>query len=330
MKKRAVGDQGLTTSPLGLGCMEFTGAYGPAEEQESIMTVRRALDLGITLFDTADVYGPFIGERLLGRALAGRRNEAIVATKFGGAELAADGSVLGGASGRPDYVRLSVERSLRHLGVDHIDLYLQHRVDRTVPVEETFGALAEMIKEGKLRYLGLSEAAPSTIRRAHSVAPLSAVETEYSLFSRQVETNGVLATTRELGIGFIAYAPLGRGFLTGTIKSSGQIQATDLRAKFPRFDAANLKQNIHPLTRLKEVADEAGVTLPQLALGWLLGKTTDVIPLAGTRTVSHLEENAAAVAACLDEATLKAAEAAVPAAEVAGDRRAPADSDIEE
>lgn len=330
MKTRTIGAHGLAASALGLGTMEFTGAYGPADELESIDTVRRAIDLGITLFDTADVYGPFTGERLVGKALRERRDDVVIATKFGGAEVADDGTVVGGPNGRPEYVRLSVDRSLRNLGVDHIDLYLQHRVDPLVPVEDTFGALAELVKEGKLRYLGLSEAAPATIRRAHSSAPLTAVETEYSLFSRQVETNGVLETTRALGIGFLAYSPLGRGFLAGAVRSTDQIAATDLRAHFPRFEAANLQQNLRPLTQLEHIAADAGITLPRLALGWLLARAEDVVPLAGTRNAAHLEENVLAVGQELDEEVLRAAEAAVADGAIAGDRRSPMDAAIED
>nr|WP_239514366.1 aldo/keto reductase [Streptosporangium sp. 'caverna'] len=308
----------------------MTGAYGAADESESIATIRRALELGVEMFDTADVYGPFSGEKLLGRALKGRRDEAVIATKFGGAEMDDTGNVLGGPNGRPDYVRSSVERSLRHLNTDRIDLYYQHRVDPQVPVEETFGALGELVAAGKIRHLGICEAAADTIRRAHASAPLSAVETEYSLFSRQVETNGVLATVRELGIGFVAYAPLGRGFLTGTVRSAGEIPKTDLRHAFPRFQDGSLDSNLTLLEKVETIATAMGVSPGQLALAWVLSRGDDVIAIPGTRVRTHLEENVTAAALRLRQETLHDLDRAVPADAVTGDRRAPADTGIEE
>jgi len=328
MDKRAIGRTGLTSSALGLGCMSLTQAYGPADERESADVLRAAADLGVTLFDTADVYGPFTGERLVGAALADRRDEIVLVTKFGGAELADDGTVLGGACGRPDYVRHSVDRSLRHLGTDRIDLFLQHRVDPRVPVEETFGALGELVAAGKIRHVGISEARPGTIRRAHAVTPLTAVESEYSLFSRDVEDDGVLTTTRELGIGFLAYAPLGRGLLAGSVRSVEQVDGT-LRAGYPRFQSQNLANNVALRDGLTPIAQPLGLTVGQLALAWLLTTAPDVVAVPGTRRIAHLTENVAAAETTLDAATVGAIEAAVPVSGILGDRRSPDDRDIE-
>jgi aryl-alcohol dehydrogenase-like predicted oxidoreductase len=328
MEKRAIGALGLTASEVGLGCMSLTGAYGPADRGESIATVRRAIDLGVTIFDTADVYGPFTGERLLGEALAGRRDDVAIVTKFGGRELDDDGTVVGGVCGRPDYVRRSVDRSLRHLGTDRIDLLLQHRVDPAVPVEETFGAVGEMVTAGKIRYAGISEASAATVRRAHAAWPLSAVETEYSLFSRDVERTGVLAVVRELGIGFLAYAPLGRGLLSGAVRSADEV-AGNLRAGFPRFEAGRLEHNIGLVEGLAPIAARLGLTTGQLALAWLLTAAPDVVAVPGTRRAAHLAENVAA-AVRLDPETSRAVEAAVPASAASGGRTSPADADIQE
>lgn len=310
--------------------MGMTGSYGTADESESILTIRKALDLGVNLFDTADVYGPFFGEKLLGRALAGHRAEAIVATKFGGAEVDESGDFVGGAIGSPKYVRLSVDRSLRNLGTDHIDLYYQHRVDPRVPVEETFGALGELVAAGKIRYLGISEAAAGTMRRAHASAPLSAVQTEYSLFSRQVESNGVLATARELGIGFVASSPLGRGFLTGTIQSAEQIHETDLRRGFPRFQEGALDRNLDLLEEIRPIAAEHEASVGQIALAWLLGAGKDIIAIPGTRTRTHLEENIAASQLPMSSESRRALARVVSPDAVTGDRRSPAETAIEE
>ena len=330
MEQRAIGNLGLMASAVGLGCMGMTGAYGTADESESVLTIRKALDLGVNLFDTADAYGPFVGEKLLGRALAGRRDEVIIATKFGGAEIDESGAFVGGPNGSPEYVRLSVDRSLRNLGTDHIDLYYQHRVDPRVPVEETFGALGELVAAGKIRYLGISEASAGTVRRAHASAPLSAVETEYSLFSRQVESNGVLTTARELGIGFVASSPLGRGFLTGTIQSAEQIPETDLRHSFPRFQEEALGKNLNILEEIRLIAAEHQVSLGQVALAWLLGSGKDIIAIPGTRKRTHLEENIAATRLLMSAESRQALARIVSPDAVTGDRRSPADTAIEE
>lgn len=305
--------------------MGMTGSYGPVDRGESIATIRRAAEFGITIFDTSEGYGPFTGEQMLGEALKDRRDEITLATKFGGAELADDGSALGQACGRPEYVRHAVDRSLRHLGTDHIDLSLYHRIDPRVPVEDTVGALAELVKAGKIRHLGLSEVSPATIRRAHAVAPLTAVETEYSLFARDVETDGVLATARELGIGFLAYAPLGRGMLTGAV----HVGESDLRNYFPRFQAGNLDANLDVARRLTAIAEPRGLTAAQLALAWLLTAAPDVVPVPGTRRSDHLAQNVTAAGVRLDAATMHEVEAAVPAAEIAGPRLSPADVNVE-
>ncbi len=310
--------------------MGMTGTYGAADENESILTIRRALDLGVNLFDTADVYGPFFGERLLGRALTGRRDEAVVATKFGGSEVDDSGQYVGPANGSPEYVRLSVDRSLRNLGMDHIDLYIQHRVDPRVPVAETFGALGELVAAGKVRYLGISEASADSVRRAHASAPLSAVQSEYSLFSRQVENNGVLTTARELGIGFLASSPLGRGFLTGTIQSAEQIAETDLRSSFPRFQEGALDRNRAILEEIRPVAAEHQVSLTQLALAWLLDAGKDVVAIPGTRTRTHLEENIAATQLQLSAESRRALARIVAPESVVGDRRSPLETAIQE
>jgi aryl-alcohol dehydrogenase-like predicted oxidoreductase len=330
MEKRQLGSSGLVVTSMGLGCMGFTGSYGSAGADDSVATIRRAVDLGVTLFDTADLYGPFDGERLLGRALAGRRDEVTVATKFGGAELSDDGEMTGGTNGRPDYVRTSVERSLRNLGTDRIDLYYQHRVDPDVPVEETFGALGELVAAGKVRHLGISEAGAQTIRRAHAAAPLSAVETEYSLFSRDVESSGVLATVRELGIGFVAYAPLGRGMLTGQVPSLTELEETDLRRAFPRFQDEHVARNRTLVQRVQEVAAGMGVPTGQVALAWVLAQGQDIVAIPGTRRQSHLEENVAAAALRLDDATLAALGAAVPIGAAAGGRVSPLDPNVQD
>jgi aryl-alcohol dehydrogenase-like predicted oxidoreductase len=321
MKTHAVGTQGLVTSIEGLGTMGMTAMYGTPDDAESVATVRRAIELGVTMFDTADVYGPLSGERLVGRAVAADRDRVVLATKFGGFTLDDTGKAVGGPNGRPAYVRRSVEGSLSRLGTDRIDLYYQHRVDPDVPVAETFGALGELVAEGKVRYLGISEASAETIRAAHAAAPLSAVQTEYSLFTRNVETNGVLDTARELGIGFVAYSPLGRGFLTGGLRSTDGFPETDFRSTAPRFSGANLEHNLTLVDRVQAIATERGVTPGQLALAWVLAKGVTAIP--GTKRRTYLEENTAAADLRLDAQTIAALEKAVPADEVAGERYVP-------
>jgi aryl-alcohol dehydrogenase-like predicted oxidoreductase len=294
METRALGRQGLTVSAMGLGCMGMSEFYGAGDEAESIATIRRALDLGITFLDTADMYGPFTNEQLVGKAIAGRRDEVVVATKF--ANWRGENGEWLGIRGDAEYVRAACDASLQRLGVDHIDLYYQHRVDPKTPIEETVGAMAELVAEGKVRHLGLSEAAPETIRRAHAVHPITALQTEYSLWTRDVEDDGVLETIRELGIGFVAYSPLGRGFLTGRIRSLEDLPEDDSRraGRFPRFEAENFQRNLDLVARVEEIAREKGVTPGQLALAWVMAQGQDVVPIPGTMRRTYLEENAAA------------------------------------
>lgn len=327
LRKHAIGRQGLTTSIEGLGTMGMTALYPPFDDEESIATIHRALELGVTLFDTSDFYGPFTGEQLLGRALRGRRDQAVIGTKFGGMTLDDSGKVVGGPNGHPDYVRKSVEGSLSRLGTDRIDLYYQHRVDPAVPVEETFGALGELVREGKVGYLGICEASAATIRAAHAAAPLSAVQTEYSLFTRNVETNGVLDTVRELGIGFVAYASLGRGFLTGRFRTSGDydgLEAKDFRRTWPRFADDNLQRNTHLVNRLHAIAAENDMTAGQLALAWVLNQGDHITALAGTKRREYLEENVAAAQIELSSALLEQVSSALPAGAAVGERYIPA------
>jgi aryl-alcohol dehydrogenase-like predicted oxidoreductase len=294
MKHVTLGTAGLDVSRLGLGCMGMSAFYtgsGSASESESIATIHRALDLGVTFFATAEMYGPYTNEELLGRALGRRRSEVVVATKFGTiSHRHGDAPELDGS---PENVRLSVEGSLRRLNTDYIDLYYQHRVDPATPIEETMGALAELVQEGKILHVGLSEAAPSTIRRAHAVHPVTALQTEYSLWTRDPEQE-ILPTVRELGIGFVPYSPLGRGFLTGTIRSVAQLDEQDFRRNNPRFAEENLKQNIRIVEQVDAVAAELGVKPGQVALAWLLAQGDDIAPIPGTKRVAYLEENVAA------------------------------------
>jgi aryl-alcohol dehydrogenase-like predicted oxidoreductase len=322
LRTHTVGGQGLVASVEGLGTMGTTAMYGTPDEAEAVRTVRRAVELGVTLFDTADMYGPFTGEELLGRALKGHRDGVTVATKGGGVTLDGDGRIVGGPNGRPEYLRACVEGSLRRLDTDRIDLYYLHRVDPQVPAEETFGALAELVAEGKLRYLGISEASAASIRAAHAVTPLSAVQTEYSLFTRGVEVNGVLDTVRELGIGFVAYAPLGRGFLTGAVRSVRDLPEHDFRRTSPRFADGNLEHNLALLDRLTAAAEELGVTPGQLALAWVLAQE-GVTALPGTKRRTWLEQNVAAAGLALDPGTLAGLSAAIPVGAAAGERYAP-------
>jgi aryl-alcohol dehydrogenase-like predicted oxidoreductase len=317
VETRPLGTQGLEVSALGLGCMGMSEFYGPRDEEEAAATIRRALDLGVTFIDTADMYGTGANERLVGRAVAGRRDEYVLATKFGNVRRE-DGSFVG-IDGRPEYVREACEASLRRLGVETIDLYYQHRVDRETPIEETVGAMAELVRAGKVRYLGLSEAAPATIRRAHAVHPISALQTEYSLWAREPEEE-ILPTLRELGIGFVSYSPLGRGLLAGRFRSTDDLDETDSRRGGPRFLPGNIEQNLTLVDRLEELAAEKGVTGAQLALAWVLDRGDDVVPIPGTKQRSYLEENAAAVELELTDDERAELEAVFPVGVAAGDR----------
>jgi aryl-alcohol dehydrogenase-like predicted oxidoreductase len=322
MEHRALGTQGLTVSALGLGCMGMTFAYGGQDDSESRATLTRALELGVTFFDTADMYGPHTNEQLLGSVLASRRDEVTLATKFGN-EIGPDGKGTGRVNGRPDYLRGQIDGSLQRLGTDHVDLYYQHRVDPDVPIEETWGALGELVTAGKVRYLGISEAAPETIRRAHATSPVSAVQTEYSLFTRDVEDDGVLATCRELGIGFVPYSPIGRGFLSGAIRSVDDLPEGDWRRNSPRFQGENLQANLRVLDEVHTLAREKGVSPTQLALAWVLaqnGPDLGVVPIQGTKRRTYLEENVGALDVTLTADDLAAIEKVAPAGVAAGDR----------
>jgi aryl-alcohol dehydrogenase-like predicted oxidoreductase len=313
-------DAALTVSSLGLGCMGMSEFYGTPDEQGGLDTIHRALDLGVTFLDTADMYGPFTNEQLVGRAIKDRRDEVQLATKFGNVR-GPNGERLG-IDGSPDYVRQACDASLERLGVDHIDLYYQHRVDKTVPIEETVGAMKELVEAGKVRYLGLSEAGSGTIRRAHAVHPITALQSEYSLFTRDLEDN-ILDTVRELGIGLVAYSPLGRGLLTGTItRDSGADGQQDNRrsAYFPRFQGEALDANLTLVEKITEVAQEKGCTPGQLALAWVLAQGDDIVPIPGTKRVRYLEENVAATDVKLSAEDLQTLERAVPREAVAGDR----------
>jgi aryl-alcohol dehydrogenase-like predicted oxidoreductase len=318
VNQRNLGSEGLVVSELGLGCMGMSEFYGTGDEEESIATIHRAIELGITFLDTADMYGPFTNEKLVGTAIAGRRDEVVLATKFGNVR-GEDGSFLG-VSGRPDYVREACDASLSRLGVDHIDLYYQHRVDPETPIEETVGAMKELVEAGKVRYLGLSEAGSETIRKAHAVHPISALQSEYSLFTRGVEDE-VLPTVRELGIGFVPYSPLGRGFLTGRWRSIEDMPENDTRsARFPRFAEENFQKNVDLADRVREVADGKGITPGQLALAWLLAQGNDIVPIPGTKRRKYLEENARAADVTLTEDDLASIEEAMPRGSAAGER----------
>ena len=317
MKTRKLGTQGLEVSELGLGCMGMSEFYGSGDEAESIATIHRALELGVNSLDTADMYGPFTNEGLVGRAIKGRRDEVILATKFGN-ERRADGSRVG-INGTPEYVHKACDASLKRLGVEHIDLYYQHRVDPNVPVEETVGAMKELVEAGKVRFLGLSEASPETIRRAHRVHPISALQTEYSLWSRDPETE-ILPTVRELGVGFVPYSPLGRGFLTGQITSPDDFAEDDYRRSSPRFQGENFAKNLELVEQVRALAGEKGVTPGQLALAWLLYQGDDIVPIPGTKHRSRLEENVEAASVHLNQAELSRLEKIVPVGAAAGER----------
>jgi aryl-alcohol dehydrogenase-like predicted oxidoreductase len=317
MQNRHLGRQGLTVSALGLGCMGMSEFYSGRDEQEAIATIHRALDLGISLLDTADMYGPFTNEVLVGKAIQDRREQVVLATKFGN-ERAQDGSWIG-VNGRPEYVRKACDASLQRLGVDVIDLYYQHRVDPNVPIEETVGAMAELVQQGKVRYLGLSEAAPATLRRAYATHPITALQTEYSLWSRDPEDD-ILPTIRELGIGFVAYSPLGRGFLSGAITQPSDLAEDDYRRHSPRFQGENFARNLQLVEQVKTIAQAKGVTPSQLALAWLLAQGDDIVPIPGTKRRAYLEENISAAEIQLTPDELQQIEAVAPKGITAGDR----------
>lgn len=319
MRERKLGSLGLRVSEIGLGCMGMSEFYGPSDEAEDIKVINRALDLGVTFLDTADMYGPFTNEVLVGKAIAKRRAEVILATKFGNAR-GENGEFLG-VRGDPDYVRKSCDASLRRLGVDVIDLYYQHRVDTKIPIEETIGAMAELVEAGKVRFIGMSEAAPATIRRAHATHPISALQTEYSLWTRDPEEE-ILDTVNELGIGFVAYSPLGRGFLTGQIRTIEDLGPDDYRRSHPRFQGDNFQKNLDLVEKVAEIARARGVTPAQLALAWVLSRGKDIVPIPGTRKISRLEENIGAAEIELTSDELRIIDEAFPKGATSGDRYA--------
>ena len=316
MDRRRLGTQGLEVSSLGLGCMGMSEFYGTTDEGEAVATIHRALELGIDFLDTADMYGRGANEKLVGKAIGDRRDRVVLATKFGNVR-SDDGSRE--VRGDAEYVRQACDASLQRLGLDHVDLYYQHRVDFRVPIEETVGAMAELVEAGKVRYLGLSEASPETIRRAHAVHPISALQSEYSLWTRDPE-DGPLATCRELGIGFVAYSPLGRGFLTGQIQSPEDLEEGDFRRSNPRFQGENFQRNLDLVARVEEIADEKGRTSGQIALAWVLSRGDDVVPIPGTKRRRYLEENAEAVDVELTDEELERIEQAFPKGAAAGER----------
>ena len=321
MQKRQLGRNGPLVSALGLGCMGMSEFYAGRDDEESIRTIHRALDLGVTFLDTADVYGPHTNEVLVGKAISDRRASIVLATKFGNVR-AADGTNIG-VNGSPEDVRQCCDASLKRLGVDVIDLYYQHRVDLDVPIEETIGAMAELVRVGKVRHLGMSEAAPGTLRRAAAVHPIAALQSEYSLWTRDVETNGVLATCRELGIGFVPFSPLGRGFLTGRFKAMADLPAEDVRHTYPRFQAGNFENNMSLVRKIEEIAAEKTCTPAQLALAWLLAKGDDIVPIPGSKRRSRVEENVGAAVVTLTAQDVATLDEIAPPGVAAGERYPP-------
>ena len=319
MQTRALGREGLTVSPLGLGCMGMSWAYGTPDENEAVATIHRAIELGVTFLDTAEVYGPYENEKLVGRAIKGKRDKVVIATKFGFKIDPTQRPAITGTDSRPENVKAVADASLKRLGIEHIDLFYQHRVDRDVPIEETVGAMADLVKAGKVRFLGLSEAGANTIRRAHKVHPLSALQSEYSLWERNVEDD-ILPVLRELGIGLVPYSPLGRGFLTGTAKRAEEYSEDDYRRQEPRLQGANFDANMRLVEAVKAVADEKKATPRQIALAWLLAQGPDVVPIPGTQRRRYLEENAKAASITLSKQDLEHLGRAAPAGGTAGPR----------